>query len=194
MLAPEYRIGFRVLREKVGSWAAWSVAIPAFLQAWTVRHRVREGSGNAEVAKAVLKNHFQLLANMYLILEKRYGNARTDGIMKEVLLEGGNEFFRGFTRLGPGGKLNDFVKIYKEFERNHIVFAVIVETDERFEIEIKRCLVFEAFNELGVPVLTQWMCDIAFRYFSRYHPRMKYEKDRMIARGDVTCHEVFTWN
>jgi hypothetical protein len=70
---------------------------------------------------------------------------------------------------------------------------VIDETDKRFEIEIRRCLVFEAFNELGVPALTQWMCDIAFHYFSRYHPQMTYEKDRMIARGAASCHEVFTW-
>ncbi len=37
------------------------------------------------------------------------------------------------------------------------------------------------------------MCDIAFNYFSHYHPRMTYAKDRMIARGDETCHEVFIW-
>jgi hypothetical protein len=70
---------------------------------------------------------------------------------------------------------------------------VIEKNDKRFEIEIKRCLVFEAFNELDIPALTQWMCDVAFRYFSQYHPGMTYEKDRMIARGAASCHEVFTW-
>jgi hypothetical protein len=44
-----------------------------------------------------------------------------------------------------------------------------------------------------MPEVTQWMCDIAFEYFSCYHPRMTYMKDRMIARGDETCHEVFVW-
>ena len=193
MLAPEYRVGFRVLQEKIGLWAALSIAIPAFLKALMVKHKVEEGSGKAEAAKTDLKNHFQLLANMYQLLKKRYGEARTDGIMKDVLLEGGDVFFRGFTRLGPGEKLSEFVEIYKAFERNNIVFDVIVETDKRFDIEIKRCLVFEAFNELGVPALTQWMCDIAFHYFSRYHPQMTYEKDRMIARGADSCHEIFTW-
>jgi hypothetical protein len=193
MLAPEYRVGFRVLREKIGSWAALSIAIPAFFKALMVKHKVEENSDKTEAAKADLKNHFQLLANMYQMLERRYGKARTDEIMKEVLLEGGDVFFRGFTRLGPGEKLSEFVGIYKAFECNNIIFDVIEETDKRFEIEIKRCLVFEAFNELGVPVLTQWMCDIAFHYFSRYHPQMTYEKDRMIARGAASCHEVFTW-
>ena len=193
MLAPEYRAGLGVLRKKLGLWAALSIAIPAFFKALMVKHKVEEGSSRAEVAKADLKNHFQLLANMYQMLEKRYGKARSDGIMKEVLLEGGSVFFRGFTRLGPGEKLSEFVEIYKAFECNNIVFDVIEETDKRFEIEIKRCLVFEAFNELGVPALTQWMCDIAFHYFSRYHPQMTYEKDRMIARGANSCHEVFTW-
>jgi hypothetical protein len=194
MLAPEYRVGFRVLREKIGLWAALNIAIPAFFKALLVKHKIEEGSDKAEVTKADLKNHFQLLANMYQMLEKRYGKAHTDEIMRGVLLDGGYVYFRGFRRLGPGEKLRAFVEIYKAFERKNIVFDVIEETDKRFEIEIKRCLVFEAFNELGVPALTQWMCDIAFHYFSRYHPQMTYEKDRMIARGATTCHEVFTWS
>ena len=194
MLTPEYRVGFQVLREKIGLWAALSIAIPAFFKALMIKHKAEQSSDKAEAAKADLKNHFQLLATIYQMLEKRYGKARTDEIMKEVLLEGGNVFFRGFTRLGPGEKLSEFVAIYKVFECNNIVFDVIEETDNRFEIEIKRCLVFEAFNELGVPALTQWMCDIAFHYFSRYHPQMTYDKDRMIARGALSCHEVFTWH
>ena len=193
MLAPEYRAGFRVLREKIGPWASLRIAIPAFFKSLMVKHNVEEGSDKAEMAKANLKNHFQLLANMYQMLKRRYGKIRTDEIMKEVLLEGGDVFFHGFTRLGPGERLRDFVEIDTTFESNNIVLDVIEESDNRFEIEIKRCLVFEAFNELGIPALTQWMCDIAFHYFSRYHPEMTYEKDRMIARGASTCHEVFTW-
>ena len=194
MLAPEYRVGLRVLQNKIGLWPALSIAVPAFFKALMVKHKVAEFSDKAEATKADLKDHFQLLAHMYHMLEKRYGKERTDKIMGDVLLEGGNVFFRGFKRLGPGEKLRDFVKIYTAFERNNIVFDVIEETDKRFEIEIKRCLVFEAFNELGASALTQWMCDIAFHYFSHYHPLMTYEKDRIIARGAASCHEVFTWS
>ena len=194
MLAPEYRVGFRVLREKIGSWATLRCAIPAFLKASMVRHRVDRACDDPELIKADLKDHFQLLASLYHLLEKRYGEVRTGEIMREVLLEGGYVFFRGFTRLGPGEKLREFVEIYKVFEHNNIIFDVIEETDKRFEIEVTRCLVFEAFHELGIAMLTQWMCDIAFEYFSRYHPQMTYEKDRMIARGAATCHEVFIWH
>lgn len=193
MVAPEYRVGFRVLREKIGLQTAFRLAIPSFFKALIVKHKAEEGSDKTEQTKANLKNHFQFLANMYQILEKRYGKARTDEVMKDVVLEGGKVYFQGFAPLGPGGKLRNFAEIYKAFECNNIVFDVIEETDKRFEIEIKRCLVFEAFTELGVPVLTQWICDIAFHYFSRYHPHITYEKDRMIARGAATCHEVFTW-
>ena len=193
MFAPEYQTGFRILREKIGLRATLGIAIPAFFKALRVKHNVKKDSDKAEVAKAALKNHFQLLANIYQILERRYGKTGTDMIMRDVFLEAGNVFFRGFRRLGSGEKLGEFVEIYKAFESNNIVFNVIEESDKRFEIEINRCLVFEAFNELGVPALTQWMCDIAFNYFSRYHPKMRYEKDRMITRGADSCHEVFTW-
>ena len=77
-----------------------------------------------------------------------------------------------------------FARVYKAFERKNIVFDVVEESKERFEILVKRCLIYEAFNELGIADLTQWMCDIAFEYFSCYHPNMTYMKDRMIARGD----------
>jgi hypothetical protein len=193
MLAPEYLVGFRILTKRIGFWNAFSIAIPAFFQALMVNHKAEKGADPAETTKADLKNHFQILANMVQILEKRYGAVRTDEIMKEVLFQGGDVFFRGFKKLRPGESLKDFVDIYKEFERNNIVFDVIEETEGRFEIEIKRCLVYEAFNELGIPALTQWMCDIAFQYFSRYHPQMTYEKDRMIARGAASCHEIFSW-
>jgi hypothetical protein len=108
-------------------------------------------------------------------------------------MEGGKVFFRGFRPLRSGEALKDFAGTYKKFEKNNIVFDVMEESENRFEIVVRRCLVFEAFNELGLSALSQWMCDIGFEYFSGYHPRITYEKDRMIARGDSTCHEVFTW-
>jgi hypothetical protein len=194
MLSPEYRIGFAVLREKLGLQAALNIAIPAFLKTLMVKHKAEEGSDKAEHAKADLKNHFQLLANICQKLKMQYGKAHTNDIMKDMLLKGGHVYFRGFTRLGAGEKLGKFVEIYKAFESKNIVFDVMEQTDKRFEIEIKRCLVFEAFNELGLPSLTQWMCIIAFHYFSQYHPHITYQKDRMIARGADSCHEVFTWN
>jgi len=80
MLTPEYRVGFQVLREKIGLWAALSIAIPAFFKALMIKHKVKKGSDKAEAAKADLKNHFQLLANMYQMLEKRYGKAGTDAV------------------------------------------------------------------------------------------------------------------
>jgi len=194
ILAPEYRVGFCVLREELGLWNAFRIAVPAFFGARMKHHKAKQGLDHAEVTKAALKNHFQLLAIMYRRVEKIFGQARTDEIMQMVLLAGGDVFFRGFTKLDPGEGLLDFIRIYKQFESNNIIFDVIDESDQRFEIEITRCLVFEAFNELGVPSLTQWMCDVAFGYFSRYHPCMTYEKDRMIARGADRCHEVFTWH
>ena len=194
MPAPEYRAGFRVLRKKTGLWATLRIAVPAFFRAVIVTHKALDRSDPAESAKAALKNRFQLLAYIYRGLDQRYGTAQSDSIMQEVFSSGGEVFFRGFRPLEQGETLRDFAGIYRAFERNNVVFDVIEESDTRLEIVVTRCLVFEAFQELGVPGLALWMCDIAFRYFSRYHPQMRYDKDRMIARGAKTCHEVFTWH
>jgi len=130
---------------------------------------------------------------MYKELERQLGTEKTNEVMHTVLMRGGKAFFRGFTPLGPDGDLMDFVAVYKDFEAKNVVFDVIEESHQKFEIAIRRCLIYETFMELGIGDLTQWMCDIASDYFSGYHPRIQYAKDRMIARGDDTCHEVFVW-
>ena len=54
MLAPEYQTGFRILQEKIGLRAALSIAIPAFLKALMVKHKVKEGSDKDEATKPAL--------------------------------------------------------------------------------------------------------------------------------------------
>ena len=130
---------------------------------------------------------------MYKELKRQLGTEKTNEVMHTVLMRGGQAFFRGFTPLGADGDLMDFVTVYKDFEANNVVFDVIEESHQKFEIVIRRCLIYETFMELGIGDLTQWMCDIASDYFNGYHPRIQYTKDRMIARGDDTCHEVFVW-
>jgi len=193
MFEPEYRIGLRVLREKVGTWPTLKIVIPAILKSMRIRYHADKDADEPERTKAQLKNHFKLLAQLYKELRRRYGTQRTNEIMRDVLMKGGKAFFRGFTPLGEHDDLVSFAGVYKAFEKNNIVFDVVEESKERFEIVVKRCLIYEAFNELGIADVTQWMCDIAFEYFSAYHPNMTYMKDRTIARGDDTCHEVFTW-
>jgi hypothetical protein len=193
VIAPEYIAGFRALSQEIGLIPTLRLALPSFLRSLSARFPIEQDTGEHQRTKAQIKNHFTLLALLYHALQKGYGAARTSEIMRQVLIAGGPVFFRGFTPLGPKDGLPTFVQIYTAFERQNIVFDVIEETDSRFEIVIRRCLVYEAFQELGIGELTQWMCDIAFAYFSTYHPRMRYTKDRMIARGDPTCHEVFTW-
>ena len=193
MFEPEYRVGFRVLRQEVGLGDTFRIVIPAVLKSLVATHKAQANSEEHEKRKARIKNHFKLLAFMYRGLQRRYGASRANEIVREILMKGGQAFFRGFTPLDPGVDLRRFAQIYKDFESHNIVFEVIEESRHRFEIVVRRCLIYESFNELGLADLTQWMCDIAFAYFSNYHPRMKYSKDRMIARGDDTCHEVFAW-
>jgi hypothetical protein len=194
MLSPEYRVGFQALMKKIGLGSAMTVAITAYLRSLRIRYRVSEGADSAESTKTNLKNHFKLMAFLYKELERRYGTDEADQIMRMVILQGGDVYLRGFTPLGPNDGLLEFAEVYKEFERQNIIFDVIEKTDERFELKINRCLVYESFNELGVPGLTKWMCDVATSYFQTYHKNIKYKKGHMIARGDETCNEVFTWN
>jgi hypothetical protein len=193
MFEPEYRVGFRVLTEQIALWPTLKVVIPATLKSLRIDYETDKDPYGAERTKAEIKHHFKLLALMYEELQKHYGTQRTNEIMHEVLMKAGPVFFRGFTPLGPNDDLTDFAKIYKRFERHNLVFDVREESKDRLEIVVRRCLVYESFNELGLVDLTPWMCDIAYAYFESYHPKIKYTKDRMIARGDDTCHEVFVW-
>ena len=193
MFEPEYRIGLRVLRETIGTWPTLKFVIPAIFKSMRIRYHAGKDADVSERTKAQLKNHFKLLAQLYKELQGPYGTPKTNEIMREVLMRGGKAFFRGFTPLGENEDLVSFARVYKAFESNNIVFHVVEESKEKFEIVVKRCLIYESFNELGIADATQGMCEIAFQYFSGYHPRMTYMKDRMIAAGDKTCHEVFVW-
>lgn len=190
MIEPEYRLGFRILRQEIGLGATLRLAVSSLLKSISINFPTKQNAGQEETAKAKIKNRFKLLALMYEGLRKAYGASKTTDIMRRILMEAGQVFFTGFTPLGPDANLLNFADIYKEFESKNIVFDVIEQSETRFEIEVKRCLIYESFQELGMDELTQWMCDLAFAYFSWYHPRMRYTKDRMIARGDSTCHEV----
>jgi hypothetical protein len=194
MLELEYRVGFRVIKNKTGFLPTLKAVIPATFKSLKANYGNYESLDEIDKKKSRIKNHFKLLAFLYKELQKQYGVERTNEIMHEVLMKGGKAFFRGFKPLCPGDNLMKFVNIYKDFEQNNIVFDVIEESEKRFEIVIRRCLIYEAFNELGLGGdLTRWMCDIAVVYFRDYHPKIEYMKDRMIARGDDSCHEVFVW-
>jgi hypothetical protein len=193
LLKPEYRMGFRVLRKEIGLGPTLRVGFSAAHKSRKHSFRAESSSDASEKQKNILKNHFKLLSHMYNELSTRFGKDRANEIMHEVLMEAGPVFMRGFAPIGSNGTLKDFISIYKAFESQNLVFDVIEESDQRFEIEVRRCLIYEAFKELGMDDLTKWMCDIAFLYFKSYHPKLKYTKDRMIARGDETCHEVFLW-
>jgi len=193
MFEPEYRMGFHVLQEQIGTMNALKIGILSCIQSCREHYKCADNASQNEKTKTRLKNHFKLLAAVYTQLCKTYGQEQAETITQKILMEGGKVFFRGFTPLQDNEHLKDFVRVYSEFERNNIVFDILKESEKEFEIEIKRCLVYESFQELGISKLTKWMCDIAFAYFNNYHPQMKYYKDRMIARGDKTCHEVFVW-
>lgn len=193
MLEPEYRVGFKILKREIGLLSTLRVGLYSIRKSCKINFEIAEGMEVADQKKVLLKNHFTLLAQMYKFLKQRYGSLRTQEIMKKVLMGGGQVFMRHFTRIGQNDRLTDFIPIYKAFESQNLMFDVIEESEEKFEVEVHRCLIYESFKELGIEPLTQWMCDIAFEYFNSYHPSIKYKKDRMIAGGDETCHEVFLW-
>ncbi len=193
MFNPEYKAGFEVLQEELGLWDAAWVAVPAAVRSLGIHYKAGARASAAARAKARVKERFKLLALMVDRLRKRHGTMKADEIARRILMRGGRVFLRGFTPLRPDEDLVDFARVYKHFERHNVIFDVVEETPRRFEVVVRRCLIYEAFRELRMVNLTRWMCDVACAYFSSYHPRIRYFKDRMIARGDEVCHEIFVW-
>ena len=134
-----------------------------------------------------------MLAVLYDALQTKYGKERADTVMVKVLSQVACGFFKGFTPIGPGEKLPAFSKVYQAFENNNLVFEVIEDSEEKLEFVVRRCLINESMNELGMGHLAPHICDFAFEYFKSYHPNIEYLKDRAIGKGDETCHEIFLW-
>jgi hypothetical protein len=192
MLAPEYRASFGILRKEIGLIPTLKISLSSIVKSKNIKYKVND-LDDITIKKNILKNHFTLFGVLYEKLVQEYGEEKTLDIMHEVLKKCGPIFMRGFKRLGPNEDLSDFIPIYKKFESKNLIFDVIEESPNRFEIIVKRCLIYEAFKELGLEKITPWMCDIAFIYFQSYHQNLEYSKDQMIARGDEICHEVYIW-
>jgi hypothetical protein len=96
MLEPEYRIGFFIIRKKIGLWNTLRIVFPAFFKSLGTNYALIGNADDVERKKAKIKNHFKLLAHLYKELENKYGVKRTNEIMHEILIEGGRAFFKGF--------------------------------------------------------------------------------------------------
>ncbi|MHA2252542.1 MAG: L-2-amino-thiazoline-4-carboxylic acid hydrolase [Candidatus Kariarchaeaceae archaeon] len=192
MFEPEYRASFRVLRREIGLFPTLKITLSSLLKSKKIQFRDNEFDIIAN-KKAILKNHFRLLASLYSEMIQHYTEEKTLEVMHKILVQCGPIFMRGFKPLGPNEELINFIPIYKEFESQNLIFDVVKESPTRFEIVVKRCLIYEAFKELGLEKITHLMCDIAFLFFKNYHPQLLYYKDQMIAKGNESCHEVFIW-
>ena len=192
MFEPEYRASFRVLRREIGLFPTLKIALIALLKSRNIQFIENDLDITAK-KKTKLKSHFKLLALVYREMMQHYTEEKTLEVMHRILVQCGPIFMRGFKPLGPNEDLSNFIQIYKEFESQNLIFDVIKESPTRFEIVVKRCLIYEAFKELGLEKITQWICDIAFLFFENYHPQLLYSKDQMIAKGNERCHEVFIW-
>lgn len=194
MFEPEYRIAFREIKNALNFRAALKIFLPVAFSSFEIKYKANKEFDEIEKLKAKHKKHFKLLPLLYKELQKQLGAQRAKEVMHEIIMKAGQSFLRGFKPLTPKSKnLRDFIPIYKNFEKNNIIFEVIEEADKKYEIKIKRCLIYESFKELGLSDLAPYICDVATSYFESYHPNIKYKKALMIARGDTHCHEVFIW-
>ena len=194
MFQPENRIAFIEIKRELGSWATLKCFALVALRSLRVSYKTGKNLDEFEKLKENHKEHFKMVPLLYGELQKRLGRGKAMEVMQSVIVKSGQAFVTGFAPLEPDEKtLTNFIGVYKNFEKNNISFDVIEESERKFEIKITRCLIYEAFKEFGVEDLAPCICDVATTYFSGYHPNIEYTKDRMIARGDETCHEIFTW-
>ena len=116
---------------------------------------------------------------MYDESKSRLGNDKAKDLIGTIITEVGLFSCKeGFLPLASDEKdLESFIKYYKDFERNNVIFDVVGEGKKRFETRIKRCLIYETFNDLGIPELVPYVCEVAITYFKEYHPHIQYKKN-----------------
>jgi len=194
MFEPENRVAFQEIRREIGFGATLRCFASIAFKSLFISYKTGKDVGEIERLKQEHKEHFKLVPLLYKELQKRLGDDKAKDAMRRVIINSGQSFVGGFTPLDPDAKdLANFIRIYKDFEKNNILFTVVEESEKRFEIKITKCLIYEAFRDFGLEDVIPCICDVATTYFNNYHPNISYTKDRMIARGDDTCHETFTW-
>jgi hypothetical protein len=193
MLTKSITMAVSLLEKELDTSSAKEIGITAAMNAKDISYSAPEGAEQPEINKAGLKNAFNLIQQIYKELLKKYETEKADAVISNVIVSVAQGFFANFKPIGDGEGLLEYAEVYKGFENNNLVYDIVQETPEKIEYNVNRCLIKEAMDDLDMGHLTTNLCGFAHLYFMRYHPNIYYLKDRSIARGDATCHEVFEW-
>lgn len=137
---------------------------------------------------------------VYINLKQRLGEHRAYEIMRVAILSGGLTQWNFQYRTDSVERTFDHL-CDLEIEVNKTGFTrwntlqIVDRSDRRFEIRITRCLYHELFSAMGVPELTQVICQIDNAAFNSYLPdKVVFHRggpNSRISDGKSACN--FIW-
>lgn len=138
---------------------------------------------------------FELLC--YLELKKELGQAMAYEIMRVVFLVDGLARMNVAFDTLRGRSFEKLTRRVVDYNRElGLAFEIREQSQDRFELRLRKCWFWELCCELGIPEATTLVCQVDNAFFSSYLPdEVRFSHGTPCARlvdGAESCHFVFT--
>ncbi|NIO38132.1 hypothetical protein GTO27_10585 [Candidatus Bathyarchaeota archaeon] len=101
-------------------------------------------------------------------------------------------------RISPLTSFNDYKqamkKAFESMQRNHIVYSIKVDSDEKLGFNVTKCIYSEVCKELNSTELGYAIfCHGDYDYAKTLHPKGRLVRNRTLMQGDAYCDHTFIW-
>ena len=75
-----------------------------------------------------------------------------------------------------------------------IIYTIVEDTDEAFEISVTECALVEPLMELDIGRIgNAWLCHGDYGHAEGFNPRIKLIRDKTLMLGDSCCNHRYVW-
>ena len=157
-----------------------------------MQHFCRAMAGGGRImSENELTKEFKLAVEFTSEFIKEFGAERSYAVIERVLKEKlTTEAKLSVAKLG-GNSIKHITKYCEGLAQGDCEITVIESTDSYVAIIVRRCKVYEAFNELGFPEIGRLYCKADYAFTEAFNPEMKLLRTKMISNGDEFCNHIW---
>jgi hypothetical protein len=137
---------------------------------------------------------FRWKFDYYINIMKRFSDYLGMDNLLELIKRAVEENNKRIATDNPEHTLSKFVEYGKEAYKNMMVYEVIEESDEVFEMQVTECLWAKTFRgKQATDIGYATICHGDFTEATAYHPKLKLKRTKTLMQGHDCCNHRWTW-
>ncbi|UCE54311.1 MAG: L-2-amino-thiazoline-4-carboxylic acid hydrolase [Desulfobacterales bacterium] len=137
---------------------------------------------------------FRWKFDYYINIMKRFSDYLGMDKLLELIKRAVEENNKRIATDNPKHTLSKFVEYGKEAYKNMMVYEVIEESDEVFEMKVTECLWAKTFRDKkATDIGYATICHGDFTEAGAYHPKLRLKRTKTLMQGHDCCNHRWTW-